>query len=697
MRNLHFPRSNVLVLGSDSVYSLLPSTLIAQVEALLESHRVEDAVNMAEQQRKKLQSKLTMDDDEACFQCLIETLFDDAGRHLYDGNLDPRALISYYPELCGSLFSSNDELNLFAGVAERMPKEASIDDIIAANLVLNYSPHLSPNTKSSPPAVELRGVLKLTAVDMLKLYLKKWRKKRRLDNPGPSSSKAKTSPEMRVVDTVLAKLFADAGESAELNSLIDDRSEIVLAEVEPVLIRTGNIESLCRIYRQRGEIDKLLDTWSKLVTKELSDLTISDPLTNMFALLTEKKDRALAQHWGVWLTKQDSERALKLLTTFGVSKRGSKPQDDQALLKQIQDANPSAGTQFLEHLILSKRNQDPALHDQLASICVDQLLACLEDESISKLWRAKAASYASSRQDSSFLSYFASTTPDSDSKRSRLKTIMFLQASDFYDVPSIQLKLQGHEKILGFEMAIVEGKAGHDKEALSLLVHTVNDSSSAEAYCTLGGDIIPAKIAQSLGERFGLQQWASLFVPVVLPGKSKATSQGMKRELTKTVDESRKRELTRILLEVYMKGGETMVDRTAALLNAQAMNLDASEVLCLVPPTWPLQILSTFLTRSFRRTLHTRHELLLVKGITFSENMAVSDKTWTILREEGAIVEEAVDDEDGDVEGEKLEEKMVVDGGLAEGLGLELNEKAAIHAANDVVDIEVEGDDGGLR
>jgi hypothetical protein len=46
----------VLVLGPDSIQSLLPSH---QAEALLESHRIEDTILLADQQRKKVQGKLS--------------------------------------------------------------------------------------------------------------------------------------------------------------------------------------------------------------------------------------------------------------------------------------------------------------------------------------------------------------------------------------------------------------------------------------------------------------------------------------------------------------------------------------------------------------------------------------------------------------------------------------------------------------
>ena len=90
--------------------------------------------------------------------------------------------------------------------------------------------------------------------------------------------------------------------------------------------------------------------------------------------------------------------------------------------------------------------------------------------------------------------------------------------------------------------------------ALSILVHDMNDSTSAEAYCTLGGEVVPAKTAQQIGERSGLQPWAALVTPLAAPGKQpKPGAVPMKRQ--KTVDEDVKKDLVMILLEVYMSGG----------------------------------------------------------------------------------------------------------------------------------------------
>ena len=65
-------------------------------------------------------------------------------------------------------------------------------DVVAHNLVRNYSPHLHPNTREAPPVVELRDVLSMTARDMLEAFLRKWRRKLAVEAATPYAQVLRT-------------------------------------------------------------------------------------------------------------------------------------------------------------------------------------------------------------------------------------------------------------------------------------------------------------------------------------------------------------------------------------------------------------------------------------------------------------------------------------------------------------------------
>lgn len=63
-----FPRSSLLVLHNNAISSIIPSTLIDQVDALLDTHRIDDAALLVDQRRRKLEGNLTVDPDEVCMR-----------------------------------------------------------------------------------------------------------------------------------------------------------------------------------------------------------------------------------------------------------------------------------------------------------------------------------------------------------------------------------------------------------------------------------------------------------------------------------------------------------------------------------------------------------------------------------------------------------------------------------------------------
>ncbi|KAI0252527.1 hypothetical protein BJV78DRAFT_1360837 [Lactifluus subvellereus] len=675
-----FPRSHVLIFGPSSVQSLLQVTPISQAEALLESHRTEDVIQLADKQRKKVQGKLVVDPDEADelayvyqrvgFQCLLETRFEDAGFCLFQGELDPRMLISYFPGLRGALLDTDPTLDIFSGIADCMPPYDSVDDIIVANLVWNYSPFLAPTTRSALPTAELRRVLGIAAHDMLEQFLRRWRRVR-----GDSSAPAVRA----IVDTVLAKLFARGEKTTDLFALLDESDMIILPEVEPVFRAAGHFSALCKMYSKRGDDAALLNVWSKLVDGEWTDPEVPDPLSDMFSLLTARRNRPLIQQWGIWLAGKDTERALKLLTAHGSAKRGQKSEDEAATLQQIREVNPEAGVRFLEHLVLQKRRTDPALHTELALTYIDEVISFLDDDATSKLWRAKAASYASSPNPTPFLAYFEATTPASPAKHARLRTALFLQTSSAYDASAAHARLAPHAPLLAPELAILAGKFGDAHEALSLLVRTVRDHASAAAFCTSQGAVVPPRAAAQLAERAGLAAWA-----LTSPTAADAPTDGAETK-----------RLLHLLLGIYtadtttpavpdvspspppppsphpptpIPTTTTTTTTTAAtthLLSSHATSFDPPTVLSTLPPHWPLRTISLYLVRALRTAAHAAHERALVKALATGQNLAMMDVAHTQLRAAGALVEEAADEDVDDAGGG--DELVLVDEKMALG------------------------------
>ena len=75
-------------------------------------------------------------------QCFAETRFEDAGKALFNGDFDPRVIVSYFPDVVGHMFGDEDEMNVFRGVKERMPSERSVDDL--SELLSSYPPSPYP-------------------------------------------------------------------------------------------------------------------------------------------------------------------------------------------------------------------------------------------------------------------------------------------------------------------------------------------------------------------------------------------------------------------------------------------------------------------------------------------------------------------------------------------------------------------------
>ena len=79
----------------------------------------------------------------------------------------------------------------------------------------------------------------------------------------------------------------------------------------------------------------------------------------------------------------------------------------------------------------------------------------------------------------------------------------------------------------------------------------MKDAPSAEAYCSLGGQVVPTKVAVSTAESVGLRDW----VEVLFPGQNVKGPSKSSIAPPRLIDNATKSQLLKLLLEVYLADG----------------------------------------------------------------------------------------------------------------------------------------------
>ncbi|KAF9519333.1 hypothetical protein BS47DRAFT_1288489 [Hydnum rufescens UP504] len=704
---ISFLETKILVAGTEGLQALVPSTLLSRAETLLQESRIDEVEKLASSQPHAAvdgaidfltspQKAVELDYIylRLALKCLSETLFDTAGEHFFKSHADPRLLIRLFPDLRGSLIlPPNDVVEVFATVESQLSSTDTIDEIIMANLVRNYSP-IKPDVKSAPSTAELLTLLRDSSRVMLLRYLRKLRDAR---HASPSDARqCNWSSDIDraciflfficVVDTVFVKLLAETDQRAELHEMVQRSYEtIIFEEVQPFLVIYGHFSALLSVYTRLNNEERLLELWSKMAEGQWIDTSIeSNPIGEIIQLLSVCRNRDLLLKYGLWLAEHDPLSAFTLFTSPPRDpKRGAMKLDDSMILDAFKSSSPIIADQYLEHIVLNKLSANPIQHNDLVDKYLHNLIEMLEDSDILNTFVSSLAEYTALKTKEPFLVHFATRVPDSEAKTARLKAVLFLQGSSLYNVSAMRRCVEGRRDVLVLERAILDGKLGNDRSALNLLAQ-MGDFTSAEAYCTLGGDVIPGKVAQFVGNRAHLEAWANL---VVMPQQGKRMA---KMASPIEVDQRRTRNLLKILMEVYTRnGGGTPSDETADLLNSQAINLDVVDVLSSVPPSWPLSAIASFLNRSFRRAQHESHEGMIIKGISWGQNLKASDHAFTVTKggwveEQGPGVQAGIDTERTNDDAAATED--------GEGEPNSFVEKAGIYRpegiiAQDVVDI----------
>lgn len=335
------------------------------------------------------------------------------------------------------------------------------------------------------------------------------------------------------------------------------------------------------------------------------DPLCDDPVGELVQTLDTVDDLELLRHYVLWLVTREPEKALSLLIARGSAIKV----DDEALIHDLGAVDKGAAQQYLEHVVVGKRAGSPALHEQLLSRLLEQAEEMVTDDGIKYHLEELDAEYRLGGS-TSYAEFFAEVAPPTPFKTLRLKLMLFLQNAAYnLDAASARLENIG---VLVTERAIALGRLNRHSEALKLLAQDLPDTVSAQTYCTQGGEIIPPKVAKAITKHEpGLKGWVSL-------------SSGRRRG---TVDAETQHSLIVELLRAYMRDSSGSA-RSADLLSAQGVHLDVDEVLDMAPGDWPLDAVTTFYRRSYRRLLQEKTTGLILKSIAAGQNLEVSGRAY---------------------------------------------------------------------
>jgi len=339
------------------------------------------------------------------------------------------------------------------------------------------------------------------------------------------------------------------------------------------------------------------------------------------------------------------------------SHQSSKPQD-RALLAQLRNVNPSGATPFLEHLILKKRDKEPDLHTILAEESLKKACDLLQDMDLLDLVIQSQTSLKSRMQSESYIPTWISSFPPAY-RVARLKCLLFLQSSPFYQAEKLLEMVEKHPKsdMYSLEKALLYSRVGDHTKALALLWRELGDSAMAELYCAQGGDILNPQVLEVASKLTGRDAQA------IAPWLAFYHTRRRKYGIGLAPGSSEQAHLVRQLLDVYLHTDTKSEGHASRLLSSQAKTLDLENVLPTIPSEWTLASFESFISQNLRGIESQKRETEILKTLSSGQNLRISDETHVQLRAEGFVVEEPnsdaesptdYDDEKGFILSEKI-------------------------------------------
>uniref|UniRef100_A0A667ZAK8 Transforming growth factor, beta receptor associated protein 1 n=1 Tax=Myripristis murdjan TaxID=586833 RepID=A0A667ZAK8_9TELE len=330
----------VVLASTKAVYILVPLPLERQIQDLLASHRVEEALTLTEgAQRNIPKDKFQVTDlhkrilQQAGFIQFGQLQFLEAKEHFRKGQLDVRELISLYPLL--------------------LPASSSF-------------------TRCHPPLHEFADLNHLAQGDQEKVLRCK---KFLITYLGEVRSTEVVNGCREDVDTALLKLYAEQDHDSLLDLLASDNA-CLLADSIPWLEKYHKYFALGLLYNYNGQDSAALQLWIRVVDGDLQDSTRSDLYEYIVDFLSFCSNVDLVWKYADWALRKDPTIGVQIFTKRPTTKDQSGVLNPDDVITYL-GKHSQALLLYLEHLVLERRLQKEKFHTHLAVLYLERVLSLL--------------------------------------------------------------------------------------------------------------------------------------------------------------------------------------------------------------------------------------------------------------------------------------------------------------------------------
>ena len=453
----------VLVATTECVYMLAALPFEQQLDRMLGAGLVELALALLDEMCKKQPVPIEpaqLREFRVRVACLLlaELQVPAALRNFALGELDPRELLLYFPELhaTGGSFGGGYVPTvvtkaLFKHGVDGTDFESAIRYAVAKEVTARER---AEGAASSSQALE----------DMVQ-YRHREAKQHLAEFLEAASASPSRVADLRVaeaVDTARLKLLVALQRHTELDAFAErPGNQVDLADAKAFLLEKELYHVLALLYKGHGNDRQALDVWSRMGSGEYEEGG-HDGVAPTVAFLASHSDQELVWIFSYWVLRDHPLEGLRIFT------ERPKTGDPKAVLppsRVLQHLESFPGKtsmrlvkQYLEALVLQQGVPDEALHTRLALIFVDMTLAELEEGKMTT----------------------THSVPSSSLVRAQL--CQYLQSpSARFDPMTLLDKLKGSP--LNKELVSVYSKLNLHKEALRVLVFELSDFTVAEEYC----------------------------------------------------------------------------------------------------------------------------------------------------------------------------------------------------------------------